>query len=273
MPKMAIKLSSPDAGGFWEIPILYEDDQLLALDKPAGLPVAPDKPDPNQPNLIGLLHKGIADGRPWATSRALSFLMYAHRLDPEASGVLILAKSKSVLVKLLDLFGSEQPSLIFVTLVRGEPSQDRFSVEGKIGPFPGRPGHFRVDPRNGKRARTGFEMVERFAGWALVKCAPLTHRPHQIRVHLGRADLRVAGDQIYGGKPLLLSSLKPGYHLKPGHTERPLIGQACLHLELLVLPHPVTGEPLSISSPWPKDLLVAIKYLRMYAAIEGTRTS
>jgi RluA family pseudouridine synthase len=267
MPSTTIKLSSPDAGGFWEIPVLYEDADLLALDKPAGLPIAPDKADSNRASLIELLHKGIAGGRPWATSRALSFLMYAHRLEPEASGVLLLAKNKSVLVKLLDLFGSEQPSLAYVTLVRGEPSQDRFSVEGKIGPFPGRPGHFRMDSRDGKRARTAFEVVERFAGWALVKCAPLTHRPHQIRVHLGRAELRVAGDQMYGGKPLWLSSLKPGYHLKPGHTERPLIGQACLHLELLAMPHPVTGEPLNITAPWPKDLRVAIKYLRMYAAM------
>jgi 23S rRNA-/tRNA-specific pseudouridylate synthase len=146
------------------------------------------------------------------------------------------------------------------------PAEDRFSVEAKIGPYPGRPGLFRVDSRDGKRARTAFEVVERFAGWALVKCAPATQRPHQIRVHLGRPGLRVAGDDIYGGKPLWLSSLKPGFHLKPGHTERPLIGRACLHLEQLVLAHPVTGEPLSINAPWPKDLLVAIKYLRKYAA-------
>ena len=263
---MAIKLSSPEKGGFWEVPVLYEDEQLLALDKPAGLPSSPDKADPDRANLMGLLHKGIADAKPWATSRSLSFLMYSHRLDSEAGGVLLLAKTKLVLTKLLNVFGSEQPSLSFVTLVRGVPAEDRFSVDAKVAPHPAKPGSVRIDSRFGKRARTSFEVIERFAGWALVKCVPLTHRPHQVRVHLGRAGLRLAGDELYGGKPLWLSRLKPAYHLKPGHTERPLIGHACLHLEKLALPHPVTGEPLSISSPWPKDLLVALKYLRKYAA-------
>jgi 23S rRNA pseudouridine955/2504/2580 synthase len=73
------------------------------------------------------------------------------------------------------------------------------------------------------------------------------------------------GDELYGGKPLWLSNLKPGYHLKPGHTERPLIGRACLHLEQLALAHPVSGESLTTNAPWPKDLLVALKYLRKYA--------
>ena len=261
-----IKLSSPSTGGFWEIPVLYEDDHLLALDKPAGLSTAPDTDHPNRPNLIGLLHQGIAEGKTWATTRALSFLMTAHRLDSEASGVLLLAKSKPVLTALLDLFGSEQPNFWFVALVLGTTKEDHFSVEAKLGPHPSEPGLMRIDATNGKRARTRFEVLERFAGWTLLKCAPLTYRPHQIRVHLRRAGLSVVGDKAYGGKPLLLSRLKRDYHLKPRHTERPLIGRACLHADQLALTHPVTGERLTIEAARPKELRVAIKYLRMYAA-------
>jgi 23S rRNA pseudouridine955/2504/2580 synthase len=263
---MVIKLSAPEASGFWEIPVLYEDAHLLALNKPGALPLAPDTAAPERANLIELLHKAIAEAKPWAVNRGISFLMYAHRLDAEASGVLLLARSKAVLSKLLDLFGSERPTLSFIALARGAPIENQFSVEAKVGPHPAKPGLSRIDAMGGKRARTTFEVLERFTGWTLLKCLPLTHRPHQVRVHLGRAGLRLAGDAAYGGKPLWLSSLKPNYHLKPGHTERPLIGSAALHAEQLALAHPVTGSPLSITAPWPKDLLVALKYLRMYAA-------
>jgi RluA family pseudouridine synthase len=260
-----LKLSSPETGGFWEIPILYEDADLLALNKPGVLPLTADLAEPNRPGLMQLLQAGIAENKPWATTRSLSFLRCAHRVDDEDSGILLLAKNKPVLVTLMNVFGSEQPSLSFVTLVQGAPAEDRFLSEGKIGAHPTKPGLMRVDARAGKRARTSFEVIERFRGWTLLKCTPLTYRPHQIRVHLNRQGVRVAGDGSYGGKPLLLSSLKPNYHLKPKHTERPLIGGPCLHAEQLAIAHPVTGQPLLITAPWPKDLLVAKKYLRKFA--------
>jgi 23S rRNA-/tRNA-specific pseudouridylate synthase len=78
--------------------------------------------------------------------------------------------------------------------------------------------------------------------------------------------LRVVGDKLYGGKPLWLSRLKKNFRLKTGREERPLISRVALHAEQLTLPHPVTGEPVSITSPWPKDLLVALKYLRQFSA-------
>jgi RluA family pseudouridine synthase len=260
-----LKLFSPR--GAWELPILFEDDHLLVLDKPAGLLTAADSEDPDWPNLLGLLHNGIADAKPWAKERALSFLMNPYRLDSETSGIVLFAKSKGALARLSDLFGSEQPSLSFMSLVRGSPLDARFSVDAKLAPHPVRVGLMAVNATYGKRARTNFEVVERFAGWTLVKCVPLTYRPHQVRVHLAKAGLPLAGDQAYGGRPLLLSRLKHGYHLKPKHTERPLIDSPCLHAEQLDLDHPATGNRLIIKAPWPKDLIVAVKYLRRYAAI------
>jgi hypothetical protein len=75
---------------------------------------------------------------------------------------------------------------------------------------------------------------------------------------------------MYGGQPLLLSRLKPGFHLKPNKTERPLISRPALHAESLVFAHPGTGAMVTIRAPWPKDLKVAVKYLRRYAG-EGQR--
>ena len=75
----AIKLSSPATHEFWEIPVLFEDADLLALDKPSGLLTSPDRYDPERPNLMKLLHAGIAESKPWACERGLTYLSNAHR--------------------------------------------------------------------------------------------------------------------------------------------------------------------------------------------------
>jgi len=241
---------------------------LLAVNKPSGLLSSPDRYDPDRPNLMKLLHAGIAEGKPWARQRNLDYLMNAHRLDFETSGVMLLAKSKPVLVNLANLFGSEKPLKQYVALVQGAAKEERFEVNAALAPHPVRIGEFRVDTKRGKRARTRFEVLERFAGWTLMRCEPLTGRTHQIRVHLRHAGLPIIGDELYGGKPLLLSRLKSGYRLKPGQAERPLLNRVALHAEELTLQHPVGDETVKIVAPWPKDLTVAVKYLRRFVGIE-----
>ena len=265
----AIKLSSPATKEFWEIPVLFEDEHLLALDKPARLLVSPDRYDPERPNLMKLLHSAVALGKPWAQERGLSYLMNAHRLDFETSGVLLLAKSKPVLVALANLFGSMKPLKDYVALIQGAPREDSFVVDAPLGPHPVRLGVIRIDRKNGKQSQTRFEVLERFHRYTLLRCHPLTGRTHQIRVHLQSLRLPIAGDATYGGRPLLLSRLKPDYRLKPDRVERPLISTLALHAERLEFAHPVAGQPVVITAEWPKDLTVALKYLRLYAALRG----
>lgn len=260
-----IKISSRATREFWELEVLFEDADLLALEKPAGLPVSPDPDDPARPSLMRLLHDGIASGAPWAADRRLDHLVNPHRLDAEIGGVLLLAKNKPALVHLANQFGSERTVRTYVALVQGAPAEATFRVEAKLGPHPDRPGTMRVDPRNGKRSATEFTVIERFADHTLLRCRPLTERPHQIRVHLRSRALPVAGDERYGGRPLLLSRLKPGYRFKRDRDELPLVGQVALHAEELTITHPVTAEPLTIRSAWPKFLNVALKLLRRYA--------
>jgi len=180
----SIKLSSPATREFWEIPVLYEDQDLLAIDKPSGLLTSPDRYDPDRPNLMKLLHDGITAGKSWATERKLTYLMNAHRLDFETSGVLLLAGNKAALVALANLFGTEKPLKRYVALVQGAAAETRFEVAAKLAPHPSRPELMRVDPKRGKRAVTLFSVTERFSGWTLLSCEPLTGRTHQIRVHL-----------------------------------------------------------------------------------------
>lgn len=260
-----IKLSSPDTRQFWGIPVLFEDDHLLALNKPPCLLTSPDRLDPGQPNLMELLHDGIHQGKPWARERQLSHLSNTHRLDFESSGVLLLARTKPALVATTSLFGSNLPLRIFVAILPGTPPNPRWRVDAPLAPHPVRPGVMRVDQKRGKKSTTLFEVREQFRGHALVECRPLHDRPHQIRVHLRHWGLPISGDRLYHGRALMLSQLKRDYRLKPGKTERPLIASVALHAESIEFDHPVTGEPLKITAPWPKDFSVAVKYLRRYA--------
>jgi 23S rRNA pseudouridine1911/1915/1917 synthase len=261
-----IKLSSPATSEFWELPVLYEDEHLLALEKPSRLLTSPDRYDAQRPNLMKLLHAGIEVGKPWAAKRGLTYLMNAHRLDFETSGVILLAKTKPVLIALANLFGSAVPLKTYLALVHGNPVKPAFEVDAKLAPHPVKVGLVRVDEKTGKKANTLFELLEKFNGYSLLKCQPLTGRTHQIRVHLRQAGLPIVGDTLYGGSELLLSRLKSDYRLKPKKTEKPLLNRVALHAMELKLPHPVTGAEITITSPWPKDMLVAVKYLRRYAA-------
>jgi RluA family pseudouridine synthase len=261
----AIKLSSPATREFWEIPVLFEDEHLLALDKPAGLLLSPDHLAPERPSLMALLHAGITDKKPWARERNLDYLNQAHRLDFETSGVLLLAKNKPALVALADLFGTEKPLRKFVALAWGSPPAKNFEVDAALAPHPLKIGEMRVSPKEGKKSRTEFEVLEQFSDWSLLRASPLTDRTHQIRIHLKHAGFPIVGDELYGGKKLWLSRLKKDFRLKPGREERPLISRVALHAEELSLVHPVTGETVVIKSEWPKDVRVAVKYLRQYA--------
>ena len=166
------------------------------------------------------------------------------------------------------MFGCDQPQRKYVALVRGNLIEESFEVNARLAPHAVQTGLMRVDKDNGKAAKTKITLLENFtrAGYALVKCEPVTDRPHQIRVHLSHVDLPIVADELYGGKKLWLSRLKKDFRLKPGHEERPLISRTALHAEELTLPHPITGETVTIKSEWPKDLKVAVKYLRLYAA-------
>jgi 23S rRNA-/tRNA-specific pseudouridylate synthase len=155
---------------------------------------------------------------------------------------MLLAKNKPALVALANLFSSGKPLKKYITLVQGNPAGEKFEVDASLAPHPLKTGLVCVNPKDGKKSKTQFEVVEIFSGWMLLRCLPFIERTHQIRVHLRHAGFPVVGDGLYGGKKLWLSRLKRDFRLKPGHEERPLISRAALHAEEFNLPHPVTGE-------------------------------
>src|SRR5207249_5112486 len=110
---------------------------------------------------------------------------------------------------------AEQPRQTCVAVVQDAPAEDSFEVDLRLAAHPSRPGVMRVDKENGKKARTIFAVRERFKGWTLLECRPITNRTHQTRAHLQHLRIPIAGDRIYGGYPLLLSQLKRSIRLKP----------------------------------------------------------
>lgn len=261
-----IPLSAANTRERWEIPVLYEDDHLLVISKPARLLTSPDRYDRERPNLMRLLLDDVASGSPWAKERNLNYLANVHRLDFETTGILVLTKNKPTLVTLANLFGSEKPLKTYVALVSGIPQADTFTVDLKLRPDRVRVGRMRW-AKDGKRSQTEFSVIERWPGIALMRCCPRTGRTHQIRVHLYASGLPIFGDNLYGeNRQLFLSQIKPGYRLGDGETERPLTPGLMLHAWQLDIEHPVTGTPLHLEAPWPKALSVAVRQLRRYAA-------
>lgn len=263
----AVKLSSPATGEFWEIPVLFEDEHLLALNKPAGLPVASDPHEPGLASLMQLLHRDIERGAPSARQHGLDYLMNAHGLDAGASGVIVLAKNKPAFVKLSAQFAAESPRRVYAALARGVASQDTFSADAKLAPHPLQMGVVRVDAREGKLSRTAFAVRERFDGGVLLECRPVPDRPHQIPAHLKYLRLPLVGAGLYGGRLLFLSALKPDYRAKHDQEERPLMGRPALHAEEVEITHPTTGQGMKLAAPWPKDFVASVKYLRRYAVV------
>ena len=239
-------------------PVLYEDDALVAFDKPSGLLTVPDRWNKSLENLMDIVH-----------ARLSPEIFNAHRLDREASGIVLCAKTRPALRALCRAFEQRQVKKIYTALVRGAPSWEERTVTVSLAPDRAVSGRMRAAGQGGKTARTDLRVRERWRGCALVEATPLTGRQHQIRVHLSVVGHPLLGDTMYGGgQGLFLSAIKPDYH--PGRDdERPLIGRVALHAEQLEFPDPVSGRPLLIRAPEPHDFTVALKYLRRFAALSA----
>ena len=232
-------------------PVLFEDAAIIAFDKPAGLLVAPDRWKKSTENLMDIVHQRLSPG-----------IFNAHRLDRETSGVLVCAKTRATLKKLVREFEKRAVSKQYVALIHARPEWEETTVNLALAPSAAEPGRMRTVAEGGKPAEPRFEVLERWRNYSLVRAMPLTGRTHQIRVHLASIACPVVGDAAYGdGHGIMLSRLKPNYRFKADTPERPLIGRVALHAESIAFTHPESGVRFTVHSPLPHDFTVAIKYL------------
>lgn len=202
------------------IPILHLDEDLLVIDKPAGLHTLPDGYDPSLPHVRGLLE--LEYGRLWIV----------HRLDRETSGVLVLARSAEAHRSLNTQFEQHQVRKIYRALVEGNPEWQEFTVRLPLRANVGHRHRTTVDSYRGKPAVTHLRILERSEATTLIEASPETGRTHQIRAHLAALGYPIVGDELYGG------SLSPnGLHL---------------HALSLEITHPVTGQRMKFAAENPK---------------------
>lgn len=219
-----------------EFDLAYEDEALIVVDKPAGVAV-----HGGSGVSFGVIEQ-IRRARPQA-----KFLELAHRLDRETSGLLIVAKKRSALVKLHDMFRDGDIGKRYLALVQGRWMNQLQHVKLPLYKYLTEGGERRVrvteaSDTEGKAAHSVVRLVARWQNFSLVEVELKTGRTHQIRVHLAHLGFPLAGDDKYGDFTLNRELQKTG------------LKRMFLHSAKLVLPHPISGETLALESPLPSEL-------------------
>ena len=181
-----------------QIPILYEDRSVIAIDKPAGWMLVPFSWQKTTRNLQAAITSSVGARSFWAKSRNLKFLQFIHRLDADTTGILLFGKSPGAVRTFGDLFESRKMEKVYLAVVEGIPKQPEWNCTLKLIPNSNEIGKVRVDERNGKSAETFFKVLESHDGRTLIEAHPVTGRTHQIRVHLAQSGFPIANDPLYG---------------------------------------------------------------------------
>lgn len=212
--------------------VLYEDDALIALAKPSGMAVHGGSG----------ISRGVVEQLRLERPEA-KFLELVHRLDKETSGVLLIAKKRSALVKLHQLMREGGADKRYLTLVKGAWRNEKQHVKLPLHKFHTEAGERRVVVKDGgQTSHTVFRLVKKFNDFSLLEAELKTGRTHQIRVHLSHLGFPIAGDDKYGDFPLNKELQKRG------------LKRMFLHAFRLAFPHPLTGEPLVVEAPLPDEL-------------------
>ena len=219
--------------------ILYEDNDLLVIDKPAGLTVhpAPGHPEHTLINAVLFHFPELADSGGERLRPGI-----VHRLDKDTSGLVVVAKNRDSLANLSEQFKSRSVEKIYLTLVKGYLKPETGLIEANLGRDKGNRKRMAVT-ENGKEARTRYRVIEYFKdAYTLLEITLETGRTHQIRVHLGAIGFPVVGDMTYGVKS-------------------PFLSRQFLHAHRIGFSLPSTGKHVSFQSELPDDLKQALEHI------------
>ena len=244
--------------------IVYEDDDLLVVNKPAGLVV-----HPGHGNYSGTLVNALAfylgrESVPGETDERLGLLV--HRIDKDTSGLLVVAKTDAAQIDLARQFFRHTIERRYWALVWGNIAEDTGTVDAPIGRDPNDRLRFRVcaDETQGKRAVTHYRVIERFGYVTLVECVLETGRTHQIRVHMNHIGHPLFNDARYGGDRILKGTLYTKYKQFIDNCFQ-LCPRQALHAKTLGFIHPTTKKEISFGSEIPSDMAALLDKWRRYA--------
>ncbi|WP_309616015.1 RluA family pseudouridine synthase [Salinibacterium sp.] len=226
-----------------DLGIIWDDDDIVVVDKPAGVAAHPSV-GWDGPTVLGAL---AGAGFRIATSGAAERAGIVHRLDVGTSGLMVVAKTESAYAALKRAFHDREVHKIYRAVVQGHPDPLAGTIDAPIGRHPGASWKFAITS-DGKASVTHYETLEAFPSASLLEIELETGRTHQIRVHMAAQRHPCVGDAMYGADPTISARLG--------------LGRQWLHARRLGFTHPVTAVPVHFESPYPADLHHALELLR-----------
>ncbi len=237
------------------LPILYEDDQIVVINKPAGLAAIPGRAETD--SVLERLAAQLA--LPWKGQRDPR-LRVVHRIDKDTTGVMLFAKNIDAQRVLSHQFQNNTIGKEYLALVVGRIEADEGTIDASLAPHPTQRDRMSV-VKKGRPAISNWRVESRLRRFTVVRVLPKTGKTHQIRVHFLHIGYPLAIDPLYGSEsPIFLSQYKRRYRPNKGEEERPLISRLTLHAHRLSFTHPA-GHPITVEAPIPKDLRAAIAQL------------
>jgi len=229
--------------------IVYEDEDIVAYNKPSGLLSIPDRYNAEIPCLYHMAAKDYKQ------------LFVVHRLDKDTSGLIVFAKNEESHKFMSGLFEGRDVEKYYLAIVNGRPFKDKGSITAPIAEHPTHKGRMSIQ-KKGRFAHTDYEVEKSWNQFSLLRLRIHTGRTHQIRVHMQHLGNPIVCDPFYGnGGTLLLSSIKKKFKLaENAEEERPLLSRLALHASQLKFTDK-DGHKKEINAPLPKDLTVTIKQL------------
>jgi RluA family pseudouridine synthase len=233
--------------------IVFEDEDLIIVNKPANYLTIPARFKKDTPNVYNWLQRDRTE------------VFIVHRLDRETSGILCFAKTESSHKILSKQFQEREVEKRYLALVDGVPNNEEGYIDKPIAENMAHRGKMIIAKR-GKASQTSYKVLEVFKKFSLIEAHIHTGRTHQIRVHLQFIGHPLAVDVLYGRREgFNLSEVKGRKYQQGKHVEeRPLMSRSTLHALKLVLNHPVTNEKLTFEAPLPKDFSAVVKQLRRW---------
>ncbi|MCJ8209484.1 RluA family pseudouridine synthase [Mucilaginibacter sp. RS28] len=230
--------------------ILFEDDNLIVVNKPPFISTLDDRGESEgEINMLRLAKSYHGDAQ------------ICHRLDKETSGALIIAKNPETYRFVSMQFEHRKVKKIYHAVIEGTHVFNDLLVDLPI--LNAGKGNVTISRQEGKHAETYFQSLKFFKHYTLVECRPVTGRMHQIRIHLATQRASIAGDAMYRGKPVFLSTLKRKYNLGKDQEEQPIMKRFALHaFELTFNITPETD--ITIHAPYPKDFDTLLKLLEKW---------